>query len=93
VQLPPSPPQLAALNPQLVPELQEQLEPLQVAGGTVEFELPQARRDRARANKMRISHSSPTRHKGEVILARAETYAFAHLQEKPCAAAPVEVSF
>jgi len=41
VQLPPSPPQLAALNPQFVPVLQEHVEPLQVAGGRAELELPQ----------------------------------------------------
>jgi hypothetical protein len=75
VQLPPSPPQLAALNPQLVPELQEQVEPLQVAGATVELELPQAARHRTRA-KMRISQFSPTLHKGEVIPEREETRAF-----------------
>jgi hypothetical protein len=76
VQLPPSPPQLAVLNPQLVPELQEQVEPLQVAGATVELELPQAARDRARTNKIRITHRSPTRHKGEVLRESEEAHAF-----------------
>ncbi len=76
VQLPPSPPQLAALNPQLVPELQEQVEPLHVAGGTVELELPQAARDRTRANRMRMTHFSPPLHESEVIPKREETRAF-----------------
>jgi len=56
-QLPASPPQLPALKAQLVPELQEQVAPLQ-AGGGVELDPPQA-----------PSRSRPSKRTGKVSTA------------------------
>jgi hypothetical protein len=49
-QLPASPPHVPALNPQLVPELQVQLAPVQVGGGGA-ADPPQAARARTRSDK------------------------------------------
>lgn len=55
-QLPASPPQVPALNAQLVPELQEQVAPEQVGGGTEE-DPPQAQRARTTiVSRVRIGH-------------------------------------
>jgi len=65
-QLPASPPQVPALNAQLVPELQEQVAPEQVGGGTDE-ELPQATRATTRQrNRVRILHRIPPRRPREM---------------------------
>jgi hypothetical protein len=55
-QLPASPPQVAALYAQLIPELQEQVAPVQVGGGS-EAAPPQAlRTTTTTASKIRMGH-------------------------------------
>ena len=57
-QLPASPPQVPALNAQLVPELQVQLAPVQTGAGAEED--PQAQRTRTqKASRLRMRHFRP----------------------------------
>jgi hypothetical protein len=66
-QLPASPPQVPALNAQLIPELQVQLAPVQTGGGAEE-DPPQAQRTRMQmASRLRMQHFRPPSPIAEMI--------------------------
>jgi hypothetical protein len=64
-QLPASPPQVAPLNEQFIPELQVQLAPVQTGAGTEEEDPQPARMRTIAPSRLRIPHRRPLRHSSE----------------------------